>query len=181
MGLKYDFDIVTIAPDDTYEGNEGTDIAKENVPAKTAEGVPTALFRDVKTADALRAASPNIRQIFLDAGFRLNTSDSGVPCGFFPADDAPERIRILRRLFANIRKTQLRGEYCGEFDFAELFRNIKETRPLTAALPDLATPQQLPEKAQPERPTVVWRIGFALGLAVVLFVLIKFLVSAGIL
>ena len=107
MVLEYDFDIVFVeqvkGDPDTAQGD-----------AANAETV-RAQFRDVKTADALRATSPKIRKIFQDAGFDLDATDSELTHGFYPPRDEPERERILRALFDNIRSMGIKGEYCGEF------------------------------------------------------------------
>jgi len=174
MGLAYDFDIVTIAP--KGDGLENTG------PKGPENKVVRARFRDVKTADALRGASPRIRRIFLDAGFTLDSHGGGESHGYYPLEDAAERNRILRRLFANMRSAQLKGEYCGAFDLRDFLAHIRsakprvenqKSRPLPAEPPDTAA------HAEQYRKTVTGRIGFALGLAVIVFVLLKYLAAAG--
>ncbi|MTI01309.1 hypothetical protein [Roseibium sp. RKSG952] len=174
MGLEYDFDIVTIAPDE---------LESETVNSEQPEGARVrALFRDVKTADALRGASPKIRNMFEDAGFGLETRNCGVPMGYYSPQHAADRDRILRNLFANIKSQGLKGEYSGEFDFSDFLRHIRTAQPEIGIVRKEPIQQSKPQPAAPVKPdrrTVPGRIGFALGLAVILFVLLKYLAAAG--
>lgn len=174
MGLAYDFDIVTIAQD--RDGREGSEAGKP-VP-----GQVRARFRDVKTADALRGASPRIREMFVDAGFTLDSHGSGESRGFYSPEDTEERERILRRLFANMRSIGLRGQYCGEFDLRDFLKHVRTAQPgigIKRRDPVRRPPPSQATPTKPERKTVPGRIGFALGLAVILFALLKFLAAAG--
>ncbi|NOE33937.1 MULTISPECIES: hypothetical protein [unclassified Ruegeria] len=174
MGLEYDFDIVNVAPDDF----------DPEMPGAQKDGVRQvhAVFRDIRTADALRGTSPKIRKMFLDAGFSLESRNSGIVPGVFPAEDQTDRVRVLRSLFANIKTGGLRGEYCGEFDLMDFLNYVRTAQPMAgivrARQPRTPPPQKLAESS-PKRRTVPSRIGLALGLAVVLFVLIKLLAAAG--
>ncbi len=173
MSLEYDFDIVAIAPDEV-DPEHGHSAVTGRPPVR-------ALFRDVKTADALRAASPKIRRIFLESGFSLDTRGDNIARGFFPPEDMPDRNIILKRLFANIRNMGVQGEYSGEFDFHQFLTHVRTAKPGTA--PRAETPRPLPPPrpaaARPQRRTVPGRIGFALGLAVILFVVLKYLAEKG--
>lgn len=174
MSLEYDFDIVEMEPGEA-EGGQIAANATGPVPVR-------ALFRDVKTADALRGASPKIRKIFLDAGFGLDTPGSVTPRGFYLPEDAEARERILRNLFSNIKSMGVQGEYSGEFDFRQFLNHVRTARPLVGVSrrESQGDPRPAPQTAtKPERRTVPGRIGFALGLAVILFVLLKFLAAAG--
>lgn len=174
MGLEYDFDIVAIAPDEVDPQHGHT--------AVTGRPPVRALFRDVKTADALRAASPKIRRIFVESGFSLDTQSSEAARGYFSPEDMVDRNLILKRLFANIRNMGVQGEYSGEFDFHQFLRHIRSAKPGTAPRREPPRPLQPPRPApvaRPERRTVAGRIGFALGLAVILFVVLKYLAERG--
>ncbi|SMO81404.1 hypothetical protein [Ruegeria faecimaris] len=174
MVLEYDFDIVTIA-------------SGENDPEATSSGAQNgrkvrALFRNVKTADALRAASPKIRKIFHDAGFGLDSTRSEITHGYYRPQDTADRDRILRALFHNIRTTGVKGEYCGEFDFLKFMNDVKAAKPragLPKEVPMWKPRPQQAESAGPNRRTVPGRVGFALGLAVIIFALLKYLAAAG--
>ncbi len=182
MGLKYDFDIVTIAPDDIDLEQDQPEASGGGTAGAGVTPGAYALFRDVKTADALRAASPKIREMFLNAGFKLATYDSGAPHGYYPSDDAPQRERIIKQLFSNIRKTGLRGEYCGEFSFIDFLQYVRSAKPFSGFLRKQQAEEKssaLPSPAKPKRRAVPARIGFALGLAVLLFVIFKYLASLG--
>lgn len=173
MSLRYDFDILRTASDDqTFETLSG----------ETKDGVrPVAMFRDVKTSDALRGASPKIRKIFQDAGFELAAHDSGIaPDVYSPADKA-DRDQILQVLFANIKNQGVQGEYSGEFDLLQFLAHVKRARPVQGIVQPVMTapaPEPMPTN-RTRRRAVPGRIGFALGLAVILFVLFKFLEATG--
>ncbi len=172
MSLWYDFDIVQ-----TPLGGDGSD-AKQN--GGNGPVVTRALFRNVKTADALRGASPKIRKMFLDAGFDLEPHESGIAPDKFPPEDAPERALILRVLFANIKSKGLQGEYCGEFDLWQFLAHVRRARP--AAGVARAAPLRRARATvtdSPKRRSVKGRIGIALGLAVILFAVLKYLEAVG--
>lgn len=173
MGLEYDFDIVAIAADEIDPEHGHT--------AVTGRPPVRALFRDVKTADALRAASPKIRRIFLESGFSLDTRDRETAHGFYAPEDIVDRQLILKRLFTNIRNMGVQGEYSGEFDFHQFLQHVRSAKPGTAPPEAHSRPMQppRPRATRPERRTVPGRIGFALGLAVILFVILKYLAERG--
>ncbi|WP_170772915.1 hypothetical protein [Ruegeria lacuscaerulensis] len=174
MVLEYDFDIVVVDPGDG-EGEQGAEGASK-------KPVLRAMFRNVKTADALRAASPKIRKIFQDAGFGLDATGSQLMHGFYRPRDEAERERILKALFANIREMGVQGEYCGEFDFWKFLRDVKSARPRNGQRRNTAdwTPNpRYKSPATPERRTLPARIGVALGLAVIIFVILKYLLDSG--
>ncbi|WP_424831892.1 hypothetical protein [Ruegeria sp.] len=174
MGLEYDFDIVAIAPDEVDP--------EHGFAAMTGTRPVRALFRDFNTAQALRSASPKIRRIFLESGFSLETRASGEKHGFYPPEDTAARNRILKRLFTNIRNMGLQGEYCGEFDFWEFLNHVRTAKPSEPRVN--AKPEQLPKlhdpvSTPPERTTVIGRVGIAIAVAVILFVVLKYLAERG--
>ncbi|WP_171124118.1 MULTISPECIES: hypothetical protein [unclassified Ruegeria] len=174
MVLEYDFDIVVVDP-----GDGGLETGADGYSQKP---VLRAMFRDVKTADALRATSPKIRKIFQDAGFGLDATGSELLHGLYRPRDEAERERILRALFANIRDLGVQGEYCGEFDFWKFLRDVKTARPRNGQRRKVAdwTPNpRYKSPATPQRRTVPARVGVALGLAVVIFVILKYLADSG--
>ncbi|WP_171240316.1 hypothetical protein [Ruegeria sp. HKCCA5491] len=174
MVLEYDFDIVVVDP-----GDGGLEAGADGYSQKP---VLRAMFRDVKTADALRATSPKIRKIFQDAGFGLDATGSELLHGLYRPRDEAERERILRALFANIRDLGVQGEYCGEFDFWKFLRDVKTARPRNGQRRKVAdwTPNpRYKSPATPQRRTVPARVGVALGLAVVIFVILKYLADSG--
>lgn len=171
MVFEYDFDIVTIDADKTKSGS-----------ATSGDRTVRAFFRDAQAADALRAASPKIRLIFEEAGFGLETAKSDLAHGYFRAQDTAERERILRTLFANIRAVGVKGEYCGAFDIRQFLNDVKTARPRDEIRPesqDKAPAQRQPAVPKPKRRSIQGRIGFALGLAVVVIVVLRYLASEG--
>ncbi len=174
MVLEYDFDIVVVDP-----GDGGAESGRDGFVKKP---VLRAMFRNVNTADALRATSPKIRKIFQDAGFGLDATGSELSSGLYRPRDEAERERILRALFANVREMGVKGEYCGEFDFRQFLMDVKTARPRNGQRRQVADWTPKPRSGsmeKPERRTVPARIGLALGLAVVIFVILKYLAESG--
>ncbi len=173
MSLEYDFDIVKKTFGDIDTEDTGPD-DKDGA-------VVLALFRDIKTADALRGASPKIRKMFLDAGFGLDDHVSGIASGVYPPEDLPDRDRILRALFANIKSRGVQGEYCGEFDLWQFLDCVRRARPKAGVVRVRPVRRKVPQRTEskPKRRALPGRIGFALGLAVILFALFKYLAAAG--
>ncbi len=173
MSLEYDFDIVAIAPDEVDPEHGHTAI--------TGRPPVRAQFRDIKTADALRAASPKIRRIFLESGFSLYGADGHLARGYYRPEDTHDRIAILKRLFANVRNMGVQGEYSGEFDFHHFLAHIRNAKPgsVKRSVPDrpLQPPRPRPERST--RRSATGRIGFALGLAAILYVLFRLLAAHG--
>ncbi|WP_298851748.1 hypothetical protein [uncultured Ruegeria sp.] len=173
MGLEYDFDIVNVTLDDLDPKKLGSN--------SDTERHVCAVFRDIRTADALRGTSPKIRKIFMDAGFSLESRNSGIVPGVYPAEDQTDRVQILRSLFENVKTRGVQGEYCGEFNLWDFLHYVRSAQPMAGIVrsrPMRNLPPQ-PSHPNPERRTAPGRIGFALGLAVVLFVMIKLLAAAG--
>ncbi|WP_170376283.1 hypothetical protein [Ruegeria atlantica] len=174
MGLEYDFDIVAIAPDEVDP--------EHGMAAVTGHRAVRATFRNTQTVEALHSASPKIRRIFLESGFSLESKGGSLPHGYFLSEDAPDRERILKRLFSNIRNMGVQGEYCGDFDFWHFLDDVRRARPranATRELQELTPSPKAPDVVKPKRRSVQGRIGFALGLAVVVIVVLRYLASEG--
>ncbi|WP_170762716.1 hypothetical protein [Ruegeria lacuscaerulensis] len=171
MVLEYDFDIVTIE-------------AGETDPKSATSGDRTvrALFRDDRAVEALRQTSPKIRWIFEDAGFGLEPIDSNVAHGYYRPRDAADRERILRALFANIRDMGVRGEIPGEFDLWQFLDDVKTARPIAEEAREVSPSTQMPQysaASKPKRRSIQGRIGLALGLAVIVIAILRYLAAAG--
>ncbi|WP_171131902.1 MULTISPECIES: hypothetical protein [unclassified Ruegeria] len=171
MSLNYDFDIVTIAPDEVDP--------EHGFASMTGTRPVRAVFRDFQTAEALRSASPKIRRIFLESGFSLETRETGVGRGFYRAEDAEARQRVLKRLFTNIRNMGVQGEYCGDFDFWSFLEQTRNAQPLPASGRKEFAPVADQTETQRQRRPIAAKIGIAIGVALVLFALLKLLAAQG--
>ena len=100
MSLKYDFDIFQLQQN---VADADPDLARilDALKTEAAEVDSVALFRDPRTAEALRQAPERLRDFFLASGFGLNTYDSGAPRGRYPAKDEEARLAIIARLTQN--------------------------------------------------------------------------------
>lgn len=101
MSLTYDFDIFDVIPtegeDDPTLGRFMSEIGF----GPDQQSRKVALFRDRRTADALRGSPDVLRDFFLASGFGLNTFHSGAPDGYYPAKDEDARLDIIRQLTEN--------------------------------------------------------------------------------
>ncbi|WP_170571415.1 hypothetical protein [Ruegeria atlantica] len=174
MGLEYDFDIVAIAPHEVDP--------EHGVAAVTGHRAVRASFRNTRTVQALHSASPKIRRIFAESGFSLEARGGDLPHGLYWAEDAQDRERILKRLFANIRNMGVQGEYCGDFDFWQFLDDVKRARPkaeIIRDLPDQTPKPKQPTEAKPKRRSIFMRVGVAFGLAVLVIAILRYLASIG--
>lgn len=101
MSLIYDFDIFEVIPGRGQADPKLAGFLTDIGFIPQGETATVALFRDPRTADALRRANPALRAYLLDSGFGLNTYDSGAPPGTYPARDEDARLDVIRRLTEN--------------------------------------------------------------------------------
>ncbi len=147
MTLRYDFDMVTVTPDGLPD--QFGDLALTGVAAEK-----TAMFRDPKAAEALRAADPAVRMFFQESGFGLQDFDSGAPPGHYVASDESHRIRVIERLTANLGTHDLTGANWGAFDFQAFLGGLDVATPLedeTLLAPTLARPSQETQSPTPTK------------------------------
>ncbi len=138
MTLSYDFDMFDVIPpegeDDPALGHFMAEIGF--CPDERARKV--ALFRDPRTADALRAAPDALRAFFLASGFGLNTYQSGAPAGRYPAQDEEARLDIIRRLTENAEVYSLprlnQASEDQEFSLEEFLTALAAAQPLELTL-----------------------------------------------
>ncbi|MEX0317792.1 MAG: hypothetical protein AB3N21_07560 [Ruegeria sp.] len=177
MGLKYDFDICPEVSEEIVENDVRADLQGQAAGSFASSPRPVAMFRDVRTSDALRRASPRVRQLFLASGFRLGVYDSGAPEGFYPAEDEAVRHLILSNFVENMKNTPLRGEYCGDFDFSEFMEHILAAKPILEErdMTKKTTPEPEQEVQRPERKSVLGRVIFAVSIAVLALLALKWL------
>lgn len=107
MSLAYDFDILDVIPGGGASDPQFDGFLKEIGFKPKADAASVALFRDPRTAEALRNGSPMLRDYFLASGFGLNTYQSGAPAGRYPAKDEAARMDIIRRLTENASRFPL--------------------------------------------------------------------------
>ncbi|MBR9762751.1 MAG: hypothetical protein GYB53_04270 [Rhodobacteraceae bacterium] len=124
--MIYDFDMHSVLPLAAQRG------------ARTAgregdlSGQQIALFRDPRVADALRAADPEIQQLFLDSGFGMTSWASDLPDGRFRERDSAARNRVISRFAANLRKApvDLRQKDWGGFALSRFTDSYLSARAL---------------------------------------------------
>ncbi len=159
MTLNYDFDIFDLVPKGLGQDPETTGflrrlglLARKGTGASNMADIgpnQVALFRELQTADALRAAPKGLRDYFLTAGFGLNTYCSGAPRHHYPATDENARLEIIERLtvLAPSHTLPEPGDYPeggAVFRLGAFLADLGEARPWgqgPASHPDLAPPE----------------------------------------
>lgn len=128
MGFKYDFDMFSIMPDEVRA--EFKDMLDE-VGMGEVTSKQIAQFRDPATAEALQNAAPQVKELFLSAGFGLNTYHSGAPEGRYPGIDEQARNACLRRLAEGIAASEgLNEADWGGFNIDDFMDHLTDARPI---------------------------------------------------
>lgn len=117
MALNYDFDMFDVVPSDVSDDPELQQFLNDAGFDMAPETGQIALFRETRTAEALRHAPEPLRAFFLESGFGLNTYDSGAPCGRYPAKDEEARLDLIGRLTENAANFPLASAAMGDEDF----------------------------------------------------------------
>ncbi|MFN4130758.1 MAG: hypothetical protein ACK4GC_13235 [Paracoccaceae bacterium] len=107
MALAYDFDIFEVIPNSGLSDPELDGFLSGVGLRPQSDSATVALFRDLRTAEALRRAPPALRAYFVASGFGFNTYDSGAPAGRYPAKDEAARLALIYRLTENARRHAL--------------------------------------------------------------------------
>jgi len=102
MALAYDFDIFEVIPDSGKPDPQLDGFLTAAGFVSRDECATVALFRDPRTAEALRRAPSALRDYFVASGFGFNTYQSGAPAGRYPAKDEAARLAIILRLTENV-------------------------------------------------------------------------------
>lgn len=154
MALAYDFDIFDIVPDFGSSDPHLESVLGTLGSGAHHEETTVALFRDVRTADALRRAPAALRTYFLNSGFGLNTFDSGVPAGRYPVKDEAARLQLILRLTENAKRHPL-APHIGAPVGGDAFCLVSFLAALDAATP-IDAPMATPSRpAQPRTPASV--------------------------
>lgn len=148
MPLNYDFDIFEVIPSEMVADPELGDFLSDVGFTADEKDNRIALFRDPRTADALRDAHPLLRDFFLASGFGLNTFHSGAPRKRYPARDEGARLAVIHQLTQNAETMQLPNadDDAGQgdaFRLTEFLMQLTEAQPLPDVLdahPNLRSP-----------------------------------------
>lgn len=148
MALSYDFDIFRIIPDLGPSDLRLAGLLNQVGAGSTDEAATVALFRDPRTATALRRAAPTLRKYLLDSGFGLNTYTSGAPAGCYPADDEDERLALILRLAENapchdFPHPENTAEGGDAFCLGEFLLALDQAQPLDGSGADFALPDAI--------------------------------------
>lgn len=116
----------------------------------SAARVHYAAFRDPKTAQAARLASPRTIAILSDAGIGLNAYSSGLPEGHFPVKDLEQREYLLACLLEAITSEDNEGDEGadGAFDLSECLVALSSANPYGPVVP------WSPPRSEEPRPTM---------------------------
>ncbi|TGD66346.1 hypothetical protein EYC08_05595 [Tabrizicola sp. WMC-M-20] len=158
MALVYDFDIFRIVPDFGPSDPGLAGLLKDVSFAEQHEAATVALFRDPRTAGALRRAPSGLRSYLLDSGFGLNTYSSGAPAGRYPASDEAARLELIQRLAENAHRFALpRPEDTAEggdmFRLGAFLQALDESQPVDmSGVDDVVQDQNTDQSAGPVVP-----------------------------
>lgn len=147
MALAYDFDIFRIIPDFGPSDAGLSGLLKDVAATAQQDSMTVALFRDARTAEALRRAPSSLRTYLLESGFGLNTYSSGAPAGHYPASDEAVRLDLIQRLADNARRFALpspedSAEGGDAFRLGAFLEALEQSQPIVMARQD-------PPEAQP--------------------------------
>ncbi|MDO9639783.1 MAG: hypothetical protein Q7J44_14685 [Pseudotabrizicola sp.] len=145
MALAYDFDIFRIIPDFGTTDPRLAGMLEDFSTGPERESATVALFRDPRTADALRRAPPDLRKYLLESGFGLNTYKSGAPAGHYPASDEAARLDLIHRLAENAPGFALPGpEEAAEggdvFRLGQFLEALDQSQPIDISASDPSPP-----------------------------------------
>ncbi len=131
MSLRYDFDIHTVVDDETFGSGDSKKKPSEFGLSFQSKGRKIAMFRDPKTAAALRAAPKGVRSLLIEVGFGLNSHHNGVPEGFFPVEDKPARQQMMRRLRARLDQQVPQEIDVGPFGLVDFLEAVAQAEPIS--------------------------------------------------
>lgn len=147
--LNYDIDFFSVVPDEVLDNPEFAKLMGGIGVTRDVPGNIVVLFRDPATVAALREAPEGVRNWILNAGFGLNTFDSGAPPGQYPARFEQHHMRVVKRLTDSLNAFPLpkAGEDTGSaFKLSEFITALLTAKPMTAAA---APTQAAPQAARP--------------------------------
>ncbi len=153
--LAYDFDMFSIFSDEIFADPKMRGLLKDAGITARKPANRIALFRDPRTAEALRAAPQPIRDWLRASGFGENFLPSGIPAGHYRASDEQERLQIMKRLTDNLSKFPLPRADSPEaraaaFRVGDFLLSVTTAEPMADAVIDAAlrARQPAPRKAR---------------------------------
>ncbi|MEM8576120.1 MAG: hypothetical protein AAGF48_16045 [Pseudomonadota bacterium] len=129
MQLTYDFDLFSLIPN-TVQAEFQSEFNELGISAIMSEQV--ALFRDERTAAALKCADETVRQLFRDAGFGLNVYSSGAPPGrYFERDELGRTQRLTKLMSLTMeRRDALKAVKWGDFSYGDFLEYNAAVEPI---------------------------------------------------
>ena len=132
MLVSYDFDIRWIIPRDLEADPAIGKMLGDIGFNMDARGNYVAVFRDPAVVALVERADPVLRDYLKASGFGFVASGSGVPAGFYPAEDEGALTDVVQRLKDNLAKFPMQDAELGGFDFAAFLKAIAAAQPLAA-------------------------------------------------
>lgn len=129
MQLAYDYDLFSTIPRE-LQSKYRSQFSELGLSSMMSSQI--ALFRDERTAAALKSADQTVQQFFLDAGFGLNVYSSGAPAGRYLARDDIGRLERMAKLAALMmeRADDLRVAHWGDFNFGDFMHYNAAAKPI---------------------------------------------------
>ncbi|MEM1351828.1 MAG: hypothetical protein AAGF27_05765 [Pseudomonadota bacterium] len=129
MQLAYDYDLFGTIPQE-LQSKYQSQFNELGLSALMSSQI--ALFRDDRTAAALKSADQTVQKFFLDAGFGLNVYSSGAPAGRYLARDDIGRLERMAKLTSLMieRADDLRAANWGDFNFGDFLNYNAAAKPI---------------------------------------------------
>lgn len=156
MALNYDFDIFSVFPKAVFDDPKVGGMLAEVGFQHEQRGNHVALFRDLRTVEALRRAPQPVQDYLRGAGFGMNTYHSGAPAGRYPAEDEHARVALIEKLAEELPRHSLPKSDDSqpdpeEFSLPAFFEAVMLAEPLPADAP-LMPPVMPVAAGSPEEP-----------------------------
>ncbi len=168
--MRHAFDIFWLFGEELFDDPTiGPELAKMGFRQQVRANY-TALFRDPATAEALRGASPEVRDYLLASGFGLNHYDSGLPDTHIPAKDEGAMLDVLKRLTENLSRFDLKDKDWNGISMTEITLYAAKVQPWRGEVPtgrgsSSATPALRSASGGKARALAVWAFVIFGGLA----------------
>lgn len=130
MTLNYDFDFFSVMPDELFEDPAIGGMMNDIGITADAPANKVACFRHPETAEALRRAPQEVRDLLESIGFGYNAYSSDLPEGFYPAEDEEHHINMMEKLSIAVQEGRCpKPDPMAEFDLGAFLETVTVAQP----------------------------------------------------